>query len=190
LPCLVTLSQDEYGKYGIIQQADRYRKAREFEAWLTEVKRAPSVVGGAQWEIMEYFKEFMEDYNTATLPHQKYYNFESWEALDYERKQALEAKKGKRTRTQFDDDEALKAARKMTREQKAQQRLNEVRSEEFTAPVFIFVFICLFAYFAVRVAFNPPHHHLDDHADGPRQNRRDAAPDAAAGRDAERLPHG
>ena len=28
---------------------------------------------------MEYFKEFMEDYNTATLPHPKYYDFETWE---------------------------------------------------------------------------------------------------------------
>ena len=43
--------QDEYGKYGIIQQADRYKKQREFEAWVTEVKHAPSVVGGAQWEV-------------------------------------------------------------------------------------------------------------------------------------------
>ena len=117
--------KDEYGKYGIIQQADRYRKQREFEAWVSEVKHAPAVVGGAQWEVMEYFREFMEDYNTATLPHQKYYDFEKWEELDYARQQALESKAGKRTRTQFDDDEALKAVRKVSREEKRQARLNE-----------------------------------------------------------------
>jgi hypothetical protein len=28
----------------------------------------------------------MEDYNTATLPHPKYYSYEKWEELDYEKK--------------------------------------------------------------------------------------------------------
>lgn len=34
----------------------------------------------SQREEKEYFAEFMEDYNTATLPHKKYYNMEAWEA--------------------------------------------------------------------------------------------------------------
>ena len=38
---------------------------------------------------MEFFKEFMEDYNTATLPHAKYYNYEAWEALDYEKQKVF-----------------------------------------------------------------------------------------------------
>ena len=35
---------------------------------------------------MNYFKEFMEDYNTATMPHEKFYNFEKWEMEEYRRK--------------------------------------------------------------------------------------------------------
>ena len=30
-------------------------------------------------EQLEYFSEFCEDYNTATMPHKKYYNYEEWE---------------------------------------------------------------------------------------------------------------
>jgi len=79
-------------------------------------------------QVAEYFKEFIEDYNTATLPHAKFYHYEQWEQLDYDRKQQLAAKKSKRTRTTFDDDAALKEVRKLTVAEKAKQRLNEVMS--------------------------------------------------------------
>ena len=29
----------------------------------------------------------MEDYNTATMPHRKYYEYEKWEVEDYEKRQ-------------------------------------------------------------------------------------------------------
>jgi hypothetical protein len=32
---------------------------------VTEVKKCPAVIDGAQWEVLEYFKEYMEDYNTV-----------------------------------------------------------------------------------------------------------------------------
>ena len=32
------------------------------------------------------FKEYAEDYNTATLPHLKYYNYDKWEMEEYTRK--------------------------------------------------------------------------------------------------------
>jgi hypothetical protein len=35
---------------------------------------------------MEFYKEYMEDYNTATLPHIKYYDFLKWEMDEYARK--------------------------------------------------------------------------------------------------------
>lgn len=46
---------------------------------------------------MEYFKEYAEDYNTATLPHAKYYNYEKWEMEEYARKkhEAEQAAAGK-----------------------------------------------------------------------------------------------
>ena len=119
------VNQDEYGKYGIISTAERFAKSREFEAWCGEVKKAPGVVNGPQWEVMEYFKEYMEDYNTATLPHAKYYNFERWEAQEYARKKAKDAKKAKRTRTDFDDEAVLQESRLQTKQEKAAARLKE-----------------------------------------------------------------
>ena len=35
---------------------------------------------------MLHFKSFIEDYNTATMPHDKFYNYEAWEMAEYERK--------------------------------------------------------------------------------------------------------
>ena len=35
---------------------------------------------------MQHFKQFMEDYNTATMPHVKFYYYERWEMAEYERK--------------------------------------------------------------------------------------------------------
>ena len=40
-----------------------------------------------------HFKSYMEDYNTATMPHEKYYNYERWEMQEYQRKQQLEQAK-------------------------------------------------------------------------------------------------
>jgi len=34
--------------------ADKYAKQREFEAWLAEVKKAPGVANGAQWEVVQH----------------------------------------------------------------------------------------------------------------------------------------
>lgn len=34
---------------------------------------------------MLHFKTYMEDYNTATMPHDKYYNYERWEMAEYQR---------------------------------------------------------------------------------------------------------
>lgn len=67
-----------YGKYGVIGEADRYDKQAEFGAWLAEVKRL-NAESLARFEEKDLFKEFAEDYNTATLPHKKYYDLEAWE---------------------------------------------------------------------------------------------------------------
>lgn len=45
-------------------------KQREFEAWMREVKGVPDF-GGPKGAMMELFRGFMEDYNTATMPHEK-----------------------------------------------------------------------------------------------------------------------
>ncbi|KAI8975650.1 hypothetical protein BDF20DRAFT_822378, partial [Mycotypha africana] len=50
----------------------------EFQAWLIEVKNA-DVETLSNNKRKELFNDFMEDYNTATMPHEKYYDLEKWE---------------------------------------------------------------------------------------------------------------
>ncbi|KAG0981056.1 hypothetical protein G6F57_005884 [Rhizopus arrhizus] len=69
---------ENWGKYGIIYEADIFTKESEFQAWLIEVKNA-NVETLSNNKRKEMFIEFMEDYNTATLPHKKFYNIEKWE---------------------------------------------------------------------------------------------------------------
>jgi len=90
----MTTSQDTFGKYGIIKESDYYKNQRSFEAWMAEVKKIPSFTG-PKWELMEYFKEFCEDFNTATMSHVKYYNYDKWEMEEYARqKESLKNKGG------------------------------------------------------------------------------------------------
>lgn len=45
--------------------------------WLLDIKKlSPDTV--AVQETKKLFLEFMEDYNTATLPHRKYVTIRSW----------------------------------------------------------------------------------------------------------------
>jgi hypothetical protein len=52
---------------------------------LAEVKGIPDF-NGPRHELQEYFAEYAEDYNTATLPHIKYYDYDKWEMDEYSRK--------------------------------------------------------------------------------------------------------
>eukprot|EP00977_Amphora_coffeiformis_P016960 scaffold5383_cov222-Amphora_coffeaeformis.AAC.1 len=67
-----------FGSYGIIKAADFLRMQRSFQVWLAEVKGIPSLPG-SKHEQQKYFADFCEDFNTATMPHQKYYDYEKWE---------------------------------------------------------------------------------------------------------------
>jgi hypothetical protein len=73
-----------FGKYGIIKLSDMPTKQRSFEIWLEQVKGIPGFTG-PKWELQNYFKEYAEDYNTATLPHIKYYDYDRWEMDEYTR---------------------------------------------------------------------------------------------------------
>jgi hypothetical protein len=68
-----------FGARGILRGADMYRKQAEFDAWLREVKRLPNY-HGPKGETAELFAEYAEDFNTCTLPHEKFYDMEKWEA--------------------------------------------------------------------------------------------------------------
>jgi len=68
----------EYGKYGVIRETDYYTKRSEFMLWALEIKKS-DVEAMSRFEEKELFKSYMEDYNTATLPHKKFYDLEAWE---------------------------------------------------------------------------------------------------------------
>jgi hypothetical protein len=50
--------------------------------WLSQVKGITSL---PKYQESEYFEEYREDYNTATLPHPKYYDYDSWERQEYQK---------------------------------------------------------------------------------------------------------
>lgn len=56
-----------------------FTKDQEFRAWMVEEKMLnPETV--SQIKMKELFKVYMEDFNTATLPHEKFYALEKYEA--------------------------------------------------------------------------------------------------------------
>ncbi|KAJ3239884.1 hypothetical protein HDU81_005125 [Chytriomyces hyalinus] len=68
-------ASSEWGQYGVISTTDMYLKEAEFRSWLVEVKR----ISPEDRDSKKYFDEFVEDYNTGTLPHKKYYNMDAWD---------------------------------------------------------------------------------------------------------------
>ncbi|OCH89443.1 hypothetical protein OBBRIDRAFT_794307 [Obba rivulosa] len=67
-----------WGKYGIINETDLYNKEQEFRAWLVEERKInPETISKEQTK--KEFARFAEDYNTATLPHEKFYHMEVYE---------------------------------------------------------------------------------------------------------------
>ncbi|KAI8595403.1 hypothetical protein EDD21DRAFT_42979 [Dissophora ornata] len=67
-----------YGTYGILTPADMWNKENEFQAWIMEVKHLnPETI--PQNKMKEHFVGFMEDFNTVTMPHEKFYNLSKWE---------------------------------------------------------------------------------------------------------------
>ncbi|KAH9851377.1 hypothetical protein C2E23DRAFT_869334 [Lenzites betulinus] len=68
----------QWGKFGIINETDLYNKEQEFRAWLVEERKInPETVSKDQTK--KEFARFVEDYNTATLPHEKFYHMEQYE---------------------------------------------------------------------------------------------------------------
>ena len=89
------LNQSNFGKFGIIRQSDFGGKRGEFEAWMREHKQIdPTSLRPS--ESKQYFSLFIEDYNTATMPSEKYYDLHAFErkrqVLEY---QELMAKKSR-----------------------------------------------------------------------------------------------
>lgn len=67
-----------WGKYGIISDSDIFKRNQEFYTWLVEERKInPETITKDQQK--KEFSRFVEDFNTATLPHEKYYNMEAYE---------------------------------------------------------------------------------------------------------------
>lgn len=81
--------KNSFGRYGLIKELDYYQNTsvrRSFEMWLSEVKGIPHGTNLCKNENINYFKDYAEDFNTATLPHKKFYDYNKWELKEYERK--------------------------------------------------------------------------------------------------------
>ncbi|OAX34459.1 hypothetical protein K503DRAFT_851608 [Rhizopogon vinicolor AM-OR11-026] len=73
-----TASGAQWGKYGVINETDFYNKTQEFRTWLLEERKINPEAITKDQERKE-FAVFVEDYNTATLPHEKYYHMEAYD---------------------------------------------------------------------------------------------------------------
>lgn len=116
----------QYGKYGIIRETDYDAKRSDFLAWAMEVKKVdPEVL--PKYEEKELFKTYMEDYNTATLPHEQYYDRGAYEL----KQRAKAAKKGKALpqRVAFNDEEERRRELAAQRAKEQQERLQYAYNE-------------------------------------------------------------
>ncbi|EGO00591.1 hypothetical protein SERLA73DRAFT_178433 [Serpula lacrymans var. lacrymans S7.3] len=68
----------QWGKHGIISETDFYNKSQEFRTWLLEERKINPESISKDQERKE-FVVFVEDFNTATLPHEKYYHMEAYD---------------------------------------------------------------------------------------------------------------
>eukprot|EP00891_Asterochloris_glomerata_P006242 jgi/Astpho2/6242/e_gw1.00088.64.1_t len=125
--------KSQFGKYGILRKSDLANKHSEFQAWAIEVKKA-NVEALPKWEEEELLAEFMEEFNTATLPHKKYYNLEV-----YERERAMKAAKrgagtGDSEKTQFDDEAERRRELHRERADEQAERLRDAYNQlKYTA---------------------------------------------------------
>jgi hypothetical protein len=99
-----------FGARGVIRETDKNEKEPEFRAWLEEVKRV-NIESVTKHEEREYFKEYAEDYNTNTLPDEKFYDLDRWTKAETARRAAAAAagETEAEERVTFDDEAERKA---------------------------------------------------------------------------------
>ncbi|POY71197.1 hypothetical protein BMF94_5508 [Rhodotorula taiwanensis] len=122
------LAPVEWGKHGILTEADIYTKSDEFHAWLVgERMMNPETTTKAKEK--ELFKQFMEDFNTGTLPHEKYYDLKKYET----RMTAIKMGETVETSDSYDfnrDLESAKAAHRRSSSAIDDQLLDRKRLED------------------------------------------------------------
>lgn len=121
-----------YGSRGIITAVDMYNKQAEFFAYMEEVKGI-SFESLSNGMMKAEFRGFMEDYNTATMPDDKYYNMERHERLSAQKTAQKQSKllrkqmkvAAREGNARFDETQ-LSAKRQ---QQFAEERLQKERAE-------------------------------------------------------------
>ena len=94
---------------------------------MDEVKRMPGIFGQSKKDIMQMFKCYIEDFNTATLPHEKYYNIERWEMLEYQRKQ--NSNNNGKIKDTFDDEEERRIELKRRKEEETRLEFMNLKKQ-------------------------------------------------------------
>ena len=99
-----------YGARGVVRETDKNEKEPEFRVWLEEVKHV-NIESVTKREEREYFKEYAEDYNTNTLPGEKFYDLDRWTKAESARRAAAAAagETEAEERLTFDDEAERKA---------------------------------------------------------------------------------
>lgn len=132
----------EYGRYGVLRETDLFVKKPEFTLWALEVK-GMNLENLPKYEEKRLFRDYMEDYNTATLPKRKYYDLDAYHrkkrgrdkperiaALDdeAERKRELQvtraADQAARLRAAYDELKSTDKAEDMKKQQLLRAQLN------------------------------------------------------------------
>ena len=86
------------------------------------MKQLPGALSGTRKEVAEYFKDFVEDYNTATMPHAKFYDYEKWEVAEHKRLREAAARGEGGSINPLADEEAMRHEA-MARKRAAEERL-------------------------------------------------------------------
>eukprot|EP01016_Furgasonia_blochmanni_P045692 TRINITY_DN6486_c0_g1_i27.p2 TRINITY_DN6486_c0_g1~~TRINITY_DN6486_c0_g1_i27.p2 ORF type:complete len:186 (+),score=22.22 TRINITY_DN6486_c0_g1_i27:83-640(+) len=74
-----------------------YRKREEFTLWLQEIKNT-SLENLSHVAEKKFFEEYVEDYNTCTLPSKKFYDVRRWEMKLQKKLAKKERKRDKKER--------------------------------------------------------------------------------------------
>ncbi|KAK2958436.1 hypothetical protein BLNAU_6470 [Blattamonas nauphoetae] len=124
---VVRPGQYKYGSHGIINEGDMFDKKEEFRTWMWEIKNQ-DMSGIPNWKQKELFREFCEDFNTSTLPHEKYYDLGKWEREEAEKgasNQPVVDSGGLNEHTIYFDEEKKRLEKKM--EKNRQSRIEAMQ---------------------------------------------------------------
>lgn len=88
-----------------------HSEQQEFYIWLRDEKQIEPETQ-PPFEITKLWEDFAEDFNTATLPNEKYYNLEGWEAKQARKRKKASAAEATSQPKEFsiaDDERAMQA---------------------------------------------------------------------------------